>query len=122
MKQATITTTVVPTTSFLPGQLTFFISTQTSRKKSRVAGHHSRIGFMVYRFPFPVSRPIGRGGGIRTPNLRFWRPPLYQLELHPSGSSDFAFLVRRVLPAEAAVLGALELLRVRLLVLRGRVV
>src|SRR2546430_11781531 len=33
-------------TSFLPGQLTFFISTQTSRKKSRSVGHHSRIGFM----------------------------------------------------------------------------
>ena len=23
----------------------------------------------------------GRPGGIRTPNMRFWRPPLYQLEL-----------------------------------------
>src|SRR6266576_691142 len=66
-------------TSFLPGQLTFFISTQTSRKKSRVVGHHSRIGFIL----FPLARSYGRGGGIRTPNLRFWRPPLYQLELHP---------------------------------------
>src|SRR6186997_693249 len=44
MKQATMTTTVVPTTSGRPGQLTFFISTQTSRKKSRVVGHHSLIG------------------------------------------------------------------------------
>src|SRR6185369_14379308 len=44
MKQATMTTTVVPTTSDRPGQLTFFISTQTSRKKSRVDGHHSLIG------------------------------------------------------------------------------
>ncbi len=25
----------------------------------------------------------GRGGGIRTPNNRFWRPALYQLELRP---------------------------------------
>ena len=25
----------------------------------------------------------GRGGGIRTPNRRFWRPLFYQLELHP---------------------------------------
>src|SRR6266496_2094587 len=44
MKQATITTTVVPTTSVRPGQLTFFISTQTSRRKSRVLGHHSFTG------------------------------------------------------------------------------
>src|SRR3989304_4010301 len=25
-----------------------------------------------------------RGGGTRTPNRRFWRPVLYQIELHPS--------------------------------------
>jgi len=25
----------------------------------------------------------GRGGGIRTPDLRFWRPLLFQAELHP---------------------------------------
>ncbi len=25
----------------------------------------------------------GRGGEIRTPNRRFWRPLFYQLELHP---------------------------------------
>src|SRR3546814_20179008 len=25
----------------------------------------------------------GRAGGFRTPNLRFWRPPLYQLSYHP---------------------------------------
>jgi hypothetical protein len=24
---------------------------------------------------------FGRPGGIRTPNIRFWRPALYQLEL-----------------------------------------
>src|SRR5512146_1472668 len=47
MKQAMMTTNVVPSTSLRPGQLTFFISTQTSRKKSRVVGHHSRIGFML---------------------------------------------------------------------------
>src|SRR5215468_2034542 len=98
MKQATMTTTVVPTTSVRPGQLTFFISTQTSRKKSRVEGHHSLIG--VIR----SLRPNGRGGGIRTPNLRFWRPPLYQIELHPYSYLDLPFLVRRVLAAEAAVL------------------
>ena len=26
---------------------------------------------------------LGRGGGIRTPNHRFWRPLFYQLELRP---------------------------------------
>ena len=36
--------------------------------------------------------------------------------------SHLSFFVRRVLAAEAAVLGQLQLLRVRLLVLRGRVV
>src|SRR5437764_6301582 len=41
MTVATRTTTVVPTTSFLPGQVTFFISTLVSRKKSRVVNHHS---------------------------------------------------------------------------------
>jgi hypothetical protein len=28
---------------------------------------------------------IGRGGGSRTPNLRFWRPTLYQLSYTPRG-------------------------------------
>src|ERR1700730_12649179 len=79
MKQATMTTIVVPTTSGRPGQLTFFISVQTSRKKSRVVGHHCLIGNIALS-TLPRN---GRGGGIRTPNLRFWRPPLYQLELHP---------------------------------------
>src|SRR6266702_3806670 len=94
MKQATTTTTVVPMTSFFPGQLTFLISTQTSRKKSRVVGHHSRIGFI----PLSLARSYGRGGGIRTPNLRFWRPPLYQLELHPFvvHSSQFSVLSSRL--------------------------
>src|SRR5688572_29874077 len=35
-----ITTTVVPTTSFFPGQVTFFISAAVSRKNSRVDNHH----------------------------------------------------------------------------------
>src|SRR5690606_39612846 len=36
----------------------------------------------------PAPRPRlamgGRAGGFRTPNLRFWRPPLYQLSYRPS--------------------------------------
>src|SRR5271155_3056754 len=30
-----------------------------------------------------VSSPLGRSGGTRTPGLRFWRPPLYQLSYTP---------------------------------------
>ena len=29
----------------------------------------------------------GRAGGTRTPNIRFWRPALYQLELQPFGTA-----------------------------------
>src|SRR5688572_2010538 len=36
----TMTTTVVPTTSFFVGQLTFVISDLVSRKKSLVVSHH----------------------------------------------------------------------------------
>src|SRR5262252_2716714 len=34
-----------------------------------------------------ASRLIGRSGGTRTPGLRFWRPPLYQLSYTPKNSS-----------------------------------
>jgi hypothetical protein len=30
----------------------------------------------------------GRGGEIRTPNRRFWRPLFYQLELHPCNGEE----------------------------------
>ena len=33
----------------------------------------------------PAFLLVGRGGGTRTHNIRFWRPALCQLELHPSG-------------------------------------
>src|SRR5262249_19003926 len=82
------------------------------------------------------------------PNLRFWRPPLYQLELHPYVSLsarstrakeskrprrtipwhkealglNLPFFVRGVLSTEAAVLRQLQLFRVGLLVLLRRVV
>jgi hypothetical protein len=39
-----MTTIVVPETSLRPGQLTFFISDHTSRKKLCVVGHHSFTG------------------------------------------------------------------------------
>src|SRR5471032_2408036 len=97
---------VVPTISCRPGQVTLRISLEVSRQNSLVACHHS-LGFATTAvssivFPTPLSlkyaivrealRPgnpgqpalldrIGRPGGTRTPNKRFWRPPLYQLEL-----------------------------------------
>src|SRR6266545_4848611 len=64
--------------------------------------------------------PVGRPGGTRTPNPRFWRPVLHQLSYWPM--SLLRFLVRGVLAAEAAVLAQLQTLGGLLLVLRGVVV
>ncbi len=36
---------------------------------------------------FPLERRC-RGGGTRTPDLRFWRPPLYQLSYAPGLAED----------------------------------
>src|SRR6266540_4087685 len=95
--------------------------------------------------------PVGRPGGTRTPNPRFWRPVLHQLSYWPSSFRGkrcaafpprtpfarfagmnpaplaarrplFRFLVRGVLAAEAAVLAQLQTLGGLLLVLRGVVV
>ena len=33
-------------------------------------------------------RGVYRGGGTRTPDLRFWRPPLYQLSYAPEFLQD----------------------------------
>src|SRR6478672_1741107 len=129
MKQATITTTVVPMTSFFPGQLTFFISTQTSRKKSRVVGHHSLIGFIYSlrshspRVPCPVSR-LWQGWRDSNPQPTVLETAALPIRATPLSNerSHLSFFVRRVLAAEAAVLRELQLLRVRLLVLRRRVV
>src|SRR3982751_4781702 len=54
---------------------------------------------------------VSRGGGTRTPGLRFWRPPLYQLSYAPTsedcsrGAFDVPFAVR-----QRRALGALFLL------------
>src|SRR6266550_1928492 len=37
----------------------------------------------------PALSISGRPGGSRTPNLRFWRPPLCQLSYWPVGRSAF---------------------------------
>ena len=41
-----------------------------------------------------------RGGGTRTPGLRFWRPPLYQLSYAPSAAASVP-PARRYSPAVA---------------------
>src|SRR3990170_8203671 len=74
----------------------------------------------------------GRGGGIRTPNIWFWRPALCQLELRPcdaaclpiysSGSALACLAVRRVLLAPLAVLLKIDPVGIVLLALRRGVV
>ena len=76
----------------------------------------------------------GRPGGIRTPNQRFWRPPLYQFELlacvkpySKPGSPPYPALLpglpmKSVCPAELAVLLEFDPSRIVLLVLHRRIV
>src|SRR5580700_3318204 len=73
------TTTVVATTSSREGKETFRISRRVSARKSLIFLNQS---FMSASYPRRLeSGEIGRPGGIRTPNPRFWRPMLYQFEL-----------------------------------------
>ena len=74
---------------------------------------------------------VGRPGGNRTPNPRFWRPVLCQLSYWPTAARIacprkrrglLLLFVRRVLPAESAVLVHLDSLGRLLLVLRRAVV
>src|SRR4029077_1938926 len=76
MKLVTMTTTVVPITSGREGKLTFRISVRTSPRNSMALFHQ----FMTLRST-RIEKKVGRPGGIRTPNPRFWRPMLYQFEL-----------------------------------------
>src|ERR1043166_542026 len=137
-----MTTTVVPTTSLRPGQVTFFISSRMFCHPSRVAVTHSR-GLLTTATPFSIRAPlmsdlggVGRPRGTRTPNLRFWRPLLCQLSYWPASAAKackstplatyspalLGLPVNRVLPIVTAELLQLQLLRHRLLVLRRRVV
>src|ERR1700674_2545276 len=72
------TTTVVATPSALDGKETFRISRRVSARKSLMFLNQS---FISASSPHLESGEIGRPGGIRTPNPRFWRPMLYQFEL-----------------------------------------
>jgi hypothetical protein len=53
---------------------------------SSVGSFFGRLG----QFEFPFLASTGRSGGTRTPGLRFWRPPLYQLSYTPSGKCQRA--------------------------------
>src|SRR6266511_1042257 len=81
-----MTTVVVPTSSLRDGQETLFSSFRTSRmnstpllKRSLTLSKNSFIDRQLCGAP-PLQES-GRPGGTRTPNMRFWRPPLYQFEL-----------------------------------------
>jgi hypothetical protein len=67
---------------------------------------------------------IGRAGGTRTPDPRFWRPVLYQLSYSPTENEGTLarLLVHGVRPAPATVLLELDAVRVVLLVLVGVIV
>jgi hypothetical protein len=94
-KTVTITTRVVPVTSRRPGHDTLLSSFRVSLRKSIKLRNDSPSfprEFVIGLTPQKHSRQprilrparqaeIGRPGGTRTPNMRFWRPPLYQFEL-----------------------------------------
>ena len=46
-------------------------------------GSHPGVGAQRYVDAFRPEALPSRGGGTRTPGLRFWRPPLYQLSYAP---------------------------------------
>src|SRR5438309_2199671 len=57
-------------------------------------GHVRRQVLIPSLSPFLVGRVSGggRGGEARTPDLRFWRPPLYRLSYAPSTMPLYAEL------------------------------
>ena len=119
----TRTTAVVPTSSGREGQETLLSSFLTSRKKSIVRLKIFLI-FSKNRFIALLmqSDSVGRPGGTRTPNMRFWRPPLYQLELLACKCPLASFLVCRMKPACIAKFLHFQSFCRSLLVLRSRIV
>ena len=54
------------------------------REHARARGPHPGVGAQALRRRCSGLRQLrSRGGGTRTPGLRFWRPPLYQLSYAP---------------------------------------
>ena len=89
----------------------------------------SLTGSNPRKFCFPrMSRctsyfQTGRPGGIRTPNKRFWRPPLYRWSYWPVTRYSLTCFPMHCVPlAPLAVLFVLNTLRVLLLILLGSVV
>src|SRR5918998_5838114 len=70
----------------------------------------------------PGSLRRSRAGGTRTPDLRFWRPLLYQLSYCPLLNVLASLPVRRVVPAPRAELPQLDTIRGVAPVLTGVVV
>src|SRR5262245_52549019 len=85
-----MTTTVVAHTSRRVGQVTRLSSTRTSARKRRARPNQpparSVVSLLSNMDLETSSTPsvIGRPGGTRTPNSRFWRPVLYQLNYWPT--------------------------------------
>ena len=88
---------VVIHTSFQVGQVTFATSCRTSCIKVMGLNFAIKTAFRAHNVTTCRTRPrsftgsvgrsnrheAGRGGGSRTPDLRFWRPTLYQLSYTP---------------------------------------
>ena len=59
------------------------LSAERSTPELPDAGRPCRPAVWVRKGRGPVREKDGRGRGVRTPDLRFWRPPLYQLSYTP---------------------------------------
>src|SRR5262245_56610304 len=95
-----ITTTVVAHTSRRVGHVTRPSSLRTSLRNRLARPNHPTtwsgdsfrlsniaaftVSLRGHRPRTPASHVIGRPGGTRTPNSRFWRPVLYQLNYWPT--------------------------------------
>ena len=120
MRTETITTTEEPKSSLRVGHEHFNSSTLTSLKK-------------VFKFPMlstslfivPSSYQIvGRSEGTRTPNSRFWKPVLYQLNYRPVFKIDLLlrFAMQRVPSVARAILLNLAAPSLQFLVPGARIV
>src|SRR5262245_5646241 len=108
-----MTTSVVPYTSRRPGHVVRFSSCQTSVRNVFTFSNHAFMRSPYASIPAPKRRAakprrLGRPGGTRTPNPRFWRPVLWPIELlacsRNRASLRLPLLVGGVLAAEAAEL------------------